>query len=233
MSTLLADFAQYYRDSGVIDMNSDYTVSMLVAQVGVRVDDGVIFCGGGAGDHGEYELATIYGVSNTLGLSITGTGALLGTSLGLLVPHYITIRRSGTAFEAFLDGTLDVSRVYDVSARGATGRFEFGGYGVSRYNSCLVYMQDVKMWQAALSPAEIAAEIASPGTVVRTTNLYAHYPMTGAIADLPLDASGNGNHLTGWGVEVPGFDLTAAYPGAGGGGGSGSGISRARLVNQA
>ncbi|MBZ5556722.1 MAG: IPT/TIG domain-containing protein [Acidobacteriia bacterium] len=104
------------------------------------------------------------------------------------------------------DATADVSTTLDMSSAFApTSLFTF----VDVIDGTATAATGVKIWEAALTPAEIRAERDAGYAALRTANLYLNTPLAGA-SDLS-DSSGNGH---GWAVDAfePGHLVTASGP---------------------
>lgn len=104
--------------------------------------------------------------------------------------HWSVVRANATSFVATNDLADSASNTGNTGSRNAN--FDYGEINIGGASS-ICYM---RVWTAALSAPEIAAEMAS-AVPVRTANLWADWPLE-VYTDL-TDHSGNGRDLSGGG----------------------------------
>lgn len=150
-------------------------------------------------------------------ISPSGTGVRVGnsagsysaaTEIGVGVWAHIAYVRNGTNHEVFING------VSGGTSTGSPGTdtspsFAIGGNGVT--NQCDAEYAHFRIWEAALTATELAAEVLS-AVPVRTSNLWADYRFVAGA--LTADSSGNSRTLRLNGTVVDGasdpvFDATA------------------------
>ena len=150
-------------------------------------------------------------------ISPSGTGVRVGnsagsysaaTEIGVGVWAHIAYVRNGTNHEVFING------VSGGTSTGSPGTdtspsFAIGGNGVT--NQCDAEYAHFRIWEAALTATELAAEVLS-AVPVRTSNLWADYRFVAGA--LTADSSGNSRTLRLNGTVVDGasdpvFDTTA------------------------
>ncbi len=105
------------------------------------------------------------------------------------------IRASTTSLRAYKDAVASGSGLTNnVASRATATRMELGGMRSSNNDIFTGRIAYCRIWTAALTTGELAAEAAST-TAVRTSGLWASYefPNSGAIFN---DSSGNGRHWT-------------------------------------
>jgi hypothetical protein len=102
-------------------------------------------------------------------------------------------RNSASSLEVIVNGSAVITATLDVSARTAASNVFLGNYYSYPMNGRLA---GFRVWQAALSNAEIAAEFNSPA-YVRSADLWCALPASGdTLAALLLDQSGNGRNFS-------------------------------------
>lgn len=197
--------------SGLWDYNSAYTMA---AWVYISTDRGVnyqsIFCryGGGSQMDQVYidnsgEIATF--IANSASTDTTGASITAGTW------YYIAcVRENNASFKVYIDGssTATIADTRSVSGRtDAAPKFDLSTNDYSEwYNGRMAFC---RVWTAALSNAEINAEMDST-SAVKTSSLWGDWPLQ---AD-DDDDSGNARHFTTSGTVT----YSEAGPDIGGGG---------------
>src|SRR5262249_47911779 len=122
-----------------------------------------------------------------------GSGLKFGSNLTLGSWYHVAMTVSGSGsgqFKAYLNGALDIA--FDGNPAVTSQRMSIANDSHSEWMDGNV--AGVKIYDAVLSQAEIAAEMASSAPV-RTTSLNGWYPIT-SVADAATDYSGNARNLT-------------------------------------
>lgn len=131
----------------------------------------------------------------TAGLSTDGTSPRISTSAGASADSasqstgtwfHVAIVRNGVNATLYVAGNS--AATFGSAPSYTPAAFIIGGNGTVALNGRAAR---VRLWLAALSEAEIEAEMAS-NTVVRTADLYANWPLIDNLNDI----SGNGRTLT-------------------------------------
>jgi len=181
------------------------TVAGWARMTATRADNGFVFYLCDSGGNVIHGVWVPFSASNINAINEAFSGTPSG-SLGTGVWKHFALVRASNVITFYLDGTS----IGTVSATNALtpAFFFFGGNGgTAWFNGNLAL---VRVWEAALSGAEISAERASQ-TVVRTANLWANYPFT--TTTQLNDISGNGRTLSDNGsVTYVAADPTFANP---------------------
>lgn len=137
----------------------------------------------------------------------------LSTSLSTLAAanawYHITIQRAadGNSLHLYINGVEDGVGFSDIAGgRAPATRMEMGGFESGNANPFVGNEAYIKAWNAALSGAEILAEVNS-AAAVRTSNLYGEWK-TPLGATRTADTSGNGRDWT----EVGTLTDSSDYP---------------------
>lgn len=109
--------------------------------------------------------------------------------------HITMLRTDATNGSLWIDGVEKAFTTPDVSARTAVTRFEFGGETSGDWDPLGGRVAAIKAWSAALSEAEIAAEV-DYYTPIRTANNYAYWPCYAGAVERLRDYSANVRHWT-------------------------------------
>ena len=190
------------RTSGVLDYNGTYTWMAWIRfnsdlnayghMFGINRNDAAAnydYVGlNGSGD-GLITLVDIGGAYTEQ----TGSNLTAGTWY-----HICAVRASTTSLAIYLNGTLDSTNTRSVSGRSASTRMEIGGFSTSDFDRTDIRATAVKIWNTALTAAEIAQEIYRI-TPAQFTGLWLWSPLIGSTTDIG-DYSGNARDWTAGGT---------------------------------
>jgi len=132
-------------------------------------------------DYDSYDTAS----ANAPKLSITTAGGGGGGSPTIVSGgsvaaatwlHLAMVRESNTVLKAYLNGALVATHTTDISGRSSVTRQEMGGQSASNNGPLDGRMAHAKMWDAALSVAEVINEMAV-ARPVRFANLWNWAPL--------------------------------------------------------
>ena len=187
------------RSSSVIDHNAAYTWMAWVDLVADTNASGHIWAAMSSGSDQWYDADWIGtgsdGVSATVGCAVGGSSAgASGSPMTVGTPvHLALVRESASVLKLYQGGSYTNQGSMDISARSATQREQMG---MLNTYPCPCRLTSVKCWQAALTAAEIAAEMKSVRPL-RLANLHSWHPAIASDLTAALkDYSGNGRHWT-------------------------------------
>lgn len=108
------------------------------------------------------------------------------------------VRETMSSLRLYVDGVLMLTQTKNVSGRTTPTRLELGGWTSSNLSRLDGRISNLRVWQAALTAAEVQAERGASAPV-RRRDLRGWYPLRPGSQRL-LDASGYGRHLTSAGT---------------------------------
>lgn len=176
----------------VFDINSDYTVIGYVNPTDAGHKAVIWSAGSGAANYDALLVRT--GQTNLEWQTLVADTEVLSKSCafaGFGVWQQVAIRRSGNTIAPFVDGALAVTAwVGDITGRAAASRLALGAQSLgavpdSFYAGATL---GLKVWSAALSDAEIAAEVGHL-LPVRTADVWGSYILSGPTDLAEVDAA--------------------------------------------
>lgn len=172
-----------------VDDGAGYTSAYTMAFWARRADATSLVAVYGAAGDWAYSDQLMNGELYTWGATEDGAGDYMPAALVGVWHYFSLVRTDDETLTVYRDATLldTVTNGERIAAAEQTYCSGANGADVAYW----------RVWSAALSPAELTAERASP-TPVRTADLWAHWPLT-VHTDL-TDASGNGRHLSATGT---------------------------------
>jgi hypothetical protein len=220
----IAAGAHLVRTASVFDYNGDYTITFAWAYLtGGSTGRGIITIG--HDDLSDYDiLETESGANKVLGGARAASGSASATSQSTTAIatddtiYYCALRRTGTTLDVFIgttptNVTLEATGTCSDAGRAANQQILFNGYQVGGTHSGIGFLGRVRVYESALTEAEIETELASNSAVKASP--WADWPMLDA-ATAGDDISGNSRDLTTSGTindgpELP--DITAVIGG--------------------
>ncbi|MDP5128251.1 MAG: LamG domain-containing protein, partial [Pontimonas sp.] len=124
-------------------------------------------------------------------------GSFVDTNVSLLTNRWqhLALTATGSTIKVFLDG-VEVHSTTGYSRVGTAGpAFHLGGSHVSN-EYWVGSIDQVKVWDAALSQADIERSMHTYSSSGIAHSLYAHFDFNAVTTGLELDETGNGRHLT-------------------------------------
>lgn len=234
----LPSYNSAYTAMGWVYLVSDLNATVTIFAIDDNIDDiDAINLGS---DGVTLQLGVVVG-----GVSTGPSGTTLSTGTWY---HVAIVRASATDCRLYLNGALDIGPdTRDVSGRSAATRLEWGAFAsvnLSRFDGRVAA---IKIWDAALSAEEVAAEVRSIRPQ-RLANLNGWWPCFPGSGERARDYSGNGRNWTesgtltdedpppvGWGAAALLVPYAAATATLSGGGtvpvmaGSGTGLTYTSL----
>lgn len=128
-----------------------------------------------------------------------------GVNESLNTYHHYALVSSGNDLKLYRDATLIGTATRALTGATSPTRIEFGGFSTSNYSAANIDIAYIRVYDAALSDAEIAVERNS-ATPVRTTNLWSNWRLENS-TDL-ADTSGNNRNLSSSGTLTNATDPT-------------------------
>lgn len=174
-----------------LEISSAITVSAWIKQAANNANNGILYKGGFAGAHGDYQMNVVNGVVQfTVGVYSHG----IQTSSAVLSVgrwYYIVATADSSAMRIYIDGVPQSTSCFvgtctPGSISTSNTNLIIGGY----FSSSFLFqgsIDDAKIWNYALSQAEIAYEY-NRGRPV------AHWKFDEGQGDYAYDASGNSNY---------------------------------------
>lgn len=196
--------------SGLFDINAAYTVAGWVrATIAEEMAQVPLFT---AGDGAALRWDTLYIDDQSLMVDVGNNNdegsASAETPLasGRAWHHVAYVREDLTTVKGYVDGALAVTLALGITAPVAASHATLANYTPDGADAVVgADFAQWRVWTAALSAGELAAETAS-ATAVKTSGLWADWRMAGADEGERLaDSSGNGRDLTRAGPETGTF----------------------------
>lgn len=182
----LPSYNSAYTAMGWVYLVSDLNATVTIFAIDDNIDDiDAINLGS---DGVTLQLGVVVG-----GVSTGPSGTTLSTGTWY---HVAIVRASATDCRLYLNGALDIGPdTRDVSGRSAATRLEWGAFAsvnLSRFDGRVAA---IKIWDAALSAEEVAAEVRSIRPQ-RLANLNGWWPCFPGAGERARDYSGNGRDWT-------------------------------------
>lgn len=182
----LPSYNSAYTAMGWVYLVSDLNATVTIFAIDDNIDDiDAINLGS---DGVTLQLGVVVG-----GVSTGPSGTTLSTGTWY---HVAIVRASATDCRLYLNGALDIGPdTRDVSGRSAATRLEWGAFAsvnLSRFDGRVAA---IKIWDAALSAEEVAAEVRSIRPQ-RLANLNGWWPCFPGSGERARDYSGNGRNWT-------------------------------------
>jgi hypothetical protein len=203
------------RTASVFDYNGDYTLTFAWAYLtGGTAGRGIVTIG--HDDLSDYDIVeTSGGTNKMLGGARAASGSASATSESTTAIatddtiYYCALRRTGTTLDVFLGAsptsvTLEATGTCSDAGRATNEQILFNGYQVGGTHSGIGFLGRVRVYESALTEAEIETELASNSAVKASP--WADWPMLDA-ATAGDDISGNNRDLTTSGIINDGPDL--------------------------
>ena len=190
------------RTSGVLDYNGTYTWMAWVRYNSDLNAYGHIFGINRNDAAANYDYIGLNGTGEAL-ISLVDVGGALTEETGSNLTastwyHICAVRASTTSLAIYLNGTLSTTNTRNVTGRSASTRMEIGGFSTSDFDRTDIRVAAVKIWNTALSAAELAQEIYRI-TPAQFTGLWLWSPLIGSTTDIG-DYSGNARDWTAGGT---------------------------------
>lgn len=143
------------------------------------------------------EIYISVGSGNKL-TSFIGAGAAFDFAFGTVVStatwyHIAGVRESATSYKIYLNGVLDTTNTFDITGRTACARMESGAWSTGNNDPLDGRIAYVKMWNAALTAAEVAQEV---HTIRPHRAPWLWTPLFPGSGERVRDYSGNGRDWT-------------------------------------
>lgn len=172
-----------------VDEGAGYTSAYTMAFWARRAAEDAFSAVYGNASDWSYHDGMSFSNTYTWGSTEAGNGDNTPAALINVWHYYSLVRTDDDTLTVYRDAILLDTLTNSERSEAADQTYYIGEHGAD-----IAYW---RVWSAALSPAELTAERASP-TPVRTADLWAHWPLT-VHTDL-TDASGNGRHLSATGT---------------------------------
>lgn len=177
--------------SAPLDANSAYTICGWLYVSASTGANAVIFNLGSDGNNRDQVRISSSGTSFSAAAAVGGAGGAGSGTAAVSVGswyHVALVRESATSLKLYVNGSLDVTRTTDVSARAATTTMNCGvEFTVSPLNGRLAF---AKAWSVSLTAAEVVQEL-QLGRPSRLASLYGWWPMLNGSGERTRDYSGN------------------------------------------
>jgi hypothetical protein len=185
MSVRLDNVADYYsRTSDMLDYNAAYawmTWINFAAGAGTVFMSVLIMDNGGSFQHSD-ELSAGDVAEGSMFMVFANNNFSFDVAKGTTLPnndtwyHVAMVRRSLTALDLYVNGTLEATTTADMTTRGvATEMLVGAGYG-GGFNNVNGRYAGMKAWSTSLTAAEVRSEMNSL-TPKRIANLYSYWPI--------------------------------------------------------
>jgi hypothetical protein len=194
------------RTATLPNYNSVYTWMAWVYLVSDQNDWGIIFSIDANSGWGDYDLfcVTSDGTSIVTETNIAGAYTDVDSGQDMTVGawrHLCIVRASATSLQMYVDGVAAGSaNTHNVTRRTAATRMETGGgWTTENYYVADIRVDRIKIWDAALTAAEVASEMYRIEPV-RWANIHLWSPCNPGATERLSDWSGNGKTWTAGGT---------------------------------
>src|SRR5207302_1694142 len=199
-----------------LDITGSLTVAGWVRSTDVTIDDQQILSKGFDGANTQYELKI--GATNGIVQFNTWNGSLHGvtanTALSSNTWYHIAGTFDGSTWKLYVNGTLDASvndsqGPFQTAQKVLIGAVDVVGSAIQKWSGLL---QNVSVYNRALTLSEIAQIKEAPGSVTSGLKLYA--PLSGASPESDYSGNGNVGTLVGTSTSASAPPVTILYAGA-------------------
>lgn len=183
--------------SGLLDMNAAYT---FMCWVRLSADTNNYVCVFALSyNDSQYDFIGTWADGTTLLAEIANAGVwddIGAANLGDLAWHHVAlVRESATVARLYCDGVLDGTSTNSVTSRTAAAYIDVGSWAISSSNFLTGDVCAIKAWSAALTEAEIQAEMQTIAPR-RAADVYAFWPVFPGSGERTRDYGGSGHDWT-------------------------------------